>query len=161
MIQRDVNYTKVKNGIKLEMTLDPLASRFVIFKKYTAGINDDGLYYNLLEGLPFKLESGNIRQPIDLSTDWNISFDPDWGGPKSLILDKLVSWSDLEDKSASYYSGVGEYTREFSLDETLLTSDIEPSFPLKMYRRWRKFLSTAMIVELYGFHLMQPESPHT
>lgn len=63
LIQRDVNYTKVKNGIKLEMTLDPLASRFVIFKKYTAGINDDGLYYNLLEGLPFKLESGNIRQP--------------------------------------------------------------------------------------------------
>lgn len=125
LIQRDVNYTKVKNGLKLEMTLDPLASRFVIFKKYTTGINDDGLYYNLLEGLPVKLESGNIRQHIDLSTDWNISFDPDWGGPKSLILDKLVSWSDLEDKSASHYSGAGEYTREFSLDETVLTSDIE------------------------------------
>jgi hypothetical protein len=125
LIQRDVNYTKVKNGIKLEMTLDPLASRFVIFKKYTTGINDDGLYYNLLEGLPVNLESGNIRQHIDLSTDWNICFDPNWGGPKSLILDKLVSWSDLEDKSASYYSGAGEYTREFSLDETVLSSDIE------------------------------------
>ncbi|WP_373496473.1 glycosyl hydrolase [Aquiflexum sp.] len=125
LIQRDVNYTKVKNGLQLELTMDPLASRFVIFRKYTTGKNDDGLYYDLQKGLQKKLQSKNIHQSIDLSSQWNISFDPDWGGPKSIKLDRLISWSDLEDEGANYYSGAADYTREFSIEEAALSQDVE------------------------------------
>lgn len=125
LIQREVNYTKVKNGLQLEMTLDPLGSRFVIFRKHTTGKNDEGLYYDLQEGLQDKLQSEKIHQSIDLSSQWTINFDPDWGGPKSLKVDKFVSWSDMEDEGASYYSGAADYTREFTIEEAALSQDVE------------------------------------
>lgn len=125
LIQREVNYTRVKNGLRLELTLDPLASRFVIFRKQTTGKNDDGMYYDLQKGLQNILQSEKIHQSIDLSSQWTISFDTDRGGPVSLKVDKLVSWSDTEDEGANYYSGAAEYTREFTIEEAALSPDIE------------------------------------
>ena len=105
--------------------MDPLASRFVIFRNATTGINDEGLYHDLQHGLQDKLNSKGIYPAIDLSKKWNIAFDPDMGGPESLKLDKLVSWSDLEDEGARYYSGSAVYTRKFTLDKDALSSEVE------------------------------------
>lgn len=125
LIQRNVEFTKVKNGIQMEITMDPLASRFVIFRKFTSGINDEGLYHDLQRGLEDQLNSEGIYQSIDLTTQWDIAFDPGMGGPESLKLDSLISWSELEDEGASYYSGSAVYTREFTIDEDVLTSEVE------------------------------------
>lgn len=125
LIQREVNYTKVKNGLQLEMTLDPLASRFVLFRKHTSGNNDEALFYDLQEGYRGKLESAGRYPSIDLSTNWDISFDPFWGGPTSVNMETLVSWSDKSDEGVSYYSGAADYTREFTIEEAALSPEIE------------------------------------
>jgi hypothetical protein len=125
LIQRDVTYTKVKNGLQIEMIMDPLASRFVVFRKDATGKNDEGLHYDLQFGFNEKPTSEESYQPIDMSTDWEISFDPDMGGPKALKLDKLVSWSDLEDEGAKFFSGTATYSREFVVNKEVLYSDTE------------------------------------
>jgi (4-O-methyl)-D-glucuronate---lignin esterase len=42
---------------------------------------------------------------------WNVSFQPGRGAPASVTLDKLMSWSDNEDKGVKYFSGTGSYTK--------------------------------------------------
>jgi beta-galactosidase/beta-glucuronidase len=42
---------------------------------------------------------------------WNVTFQPGRGAPTSVTLDKLVSWSDSQDKGVKYFSGTGTYTR--------------------------------------------------
>ena len=42
---------------------------------------------------------------------WTVSFQPGRGAPASITLDKLISWSDSDDKGVKYFSGEGTYTR--------------------------------------------------
>ncbi len=49
-VQRNVAYSKAENEISIELVLDPLASRFVVFKELSTGPNDIGLASNLQFG---------------------------------------------------------------------------------------------------------------
>ena len=49
---------------------------------------------------------------------WNVSFQPDRGAPASITLDKLVSWSDSDDKGVKYFSGTGTYTKTVDASES-------------------------------------------
>jgi hypothetical protein len=52
--------------------------------------------------------------PIDLSTDWNVTFASGPGGEgKPVAMDKLVSWTDLPDMKN--YSGVGSYEKKVTI----------------------------------------------
>lgn len=125
LIQRDVKYSKEKNGVQIDLILDPFASRFIIFRKNTTGINDKDLFYNLQSGFQEKQKPEETEHITDISTQWNISFNPNMGGPKSLKLDKLVSWSDLEEEGAKYYAGSANYSRDFTVNKESLSSEIE------------------------------------
>ena len=39
------------------------------------------------------------------------AFQPGRGAPASVTLDKLISWSDSQDKGVKYFSGIGTYTK--------------------------------------------------
>ncbi len=57
---------------------------------------------------------------IALDGPWKLSFDH--GGPvlpASVSLDELMSWTELEDEHAAYFSGSGIYEMAFQLDEDL------------------------------------------
>lgn len=125
LIQRQVEFTKEDNGLQMELTMDPLASRFVVFRRDTDGKDDEDLHQDLQNGLIEHLHSNENLRSIDLSTNWDIAFDPVMGGPDSLKLDKLISWSALEDEGASYYSGSAIYTREFTIEEDVLAAEAE------------------------------------
>jgi len=86
LIQREVAYSKVENGISIEFSMDPLASRFVVFKEKSTGKNDAGLSYDLQYGFNHRKEAGAIRETIDLTDNWDVRFDPEMGGPESYQL---------------------------------------------------------------------------
>ena len=50
LIQRELKYSKEEDGISIELTMDPFASRFVIFRDHSGGKNDEGLSYDLQYG---------------------------------------------------------------------------------------------------------------
>jgi hypothetical protein len=51
----------------------------------------------------------------ELSGPWTVHFDPHWGGPDSVIFDKLESWTLRAEPGIKYYSGTAVYRRTFTL----------------------------------------------
>ena len=70
-------------------------------------------------------KSVKTHNPIDISPNWDISFNPDMGGPKSFRLEKLISWSDIVEKGIKYYSGSATYTRNFVIKDEVLSKGTE------------------------------------
>ena len=124
LIQREVEYSAVGNGISIEFNMDPLASRFVVFRNKSTGKNDPGLGYDLQFGFHRKT-TDETNEVLDISDNWDISFDPEMGGPESYQMEKLTSWSEIEHEGIKYYSGSATYSREFTAGEELLSEETE------------------------------------
>jgi hypothetical protein len=50
-----------------------------------------------------------------LSGPWQVAFDPKWGGPESIVFDKLVDWTQRPESGIRYYSGTATYRKTFDL----------------------------------------------
>lgn len=68
-----------------------------------------------------RYSDGSARHlPVDLPPSsellgpWQVAFDSHWGGPKSAIFEKLISWSDHPTDGIRYYSGTAIYRRTFN-----------------------------------------------
>ncbi len=120
LIQRDVEYSKEAGGISIELIMDPLASRFVVFKDKSSGRDDKELNADLQYGFS---EHSNESSPINLTNNWTVSFNPEMGGPETYQMEKLISWSDIDLDGVKYYSGTATYTREFTVEEGMLAKD--------------------------------------
>lgn len=125
LIQREVEYSKVKNGISIDFVMNPLASRFVVFKSKSTGKNDSGLDYDLQFGFDQKQKAAEIHKLIDISKDWTLKFDTSMGGPASYQLDSLQSWSDIDNEGIKYYSGIASYEKDFYASKDALTKGTE------------------------------------
>ena len=44
-----------------------------------------------------------------------MSFDPTWGGPKTIIFEQLEDWSKRSEEGIRYYSGTATYKKTFDL----------------------------------------------
>jgi hypothetical protein len=119
LVQRDVKYSKTESGIQIKFIMDPLASRFVVFRNTTSGKNDAGLTYDLQYGF-----HGAEKQAVtvDISDNWELSFNPEMGGPEKFELSKLMSWTEAENEGVKYYSGKATYKREFDIDDHQITN---------------------------------------
>ena len=78
--------------------LEPWGTVFVVFRKAA------------------KAESLSLPKPVEteLTTvegPWDVSFQSGRGAPASVKLDKLISWSDSQDRGVKYFSGIGTYTK--------------------------------------------------
>jgi hypothetical protein len=52
-----------------------------------------------------------------LDAPWTVSFDPKWGGPESVVFDKLIDWTVHPDEGIKYYSGTAFYRQSFDLPD--------------------------------------------
>ncbi|MDR2286063.1 MAG: glycosyl hydrolase [Prevotellaceae bacterium] len=52
-----------------------------------------------------------------LEAPWTVSFDPKWGGPESVVFDKLHDWTTNPDSGIKYYSGTAFYRQSFDMPE--------------------------------------------
>ena len=121
LIQRDLQYTKVEDGISIELSMDPLASRFVIFRNNSTGTNDEELSYDLQYGF----SNQKTENVIDLSSNWKVDFDSKMGAPEIYQFEKLTSWTDVENKGINYYSGSANYNRAFFVSKEALSQKVE------------------------------------
>lgn len=123
LIQRDIVYSKVDNGISIDLVFNPISSRFVVFKDQSSGNNDAGLSTDLQYG--FSKKGSRPSSNIDLSENWNVSFDTEMGGPESYQMEKLISWSDTDMEGVKYYSGTATYNREFIIEDDLISKETD------------------------------------
>jgi hypothetical protein len=54
----------------------------------------------------------------DLSRHWTVHFDPQWGGPETIIFDSLTDWRINSNAGIKYYSGTARYEKEFEISTT-------------------------------------------
>ncbi len=124
LIQRDVVYSKVKNGISIELQLDGLSSLFIVFRNNSTRKNDAGLNYDLQFGFSKKQKAAEVRS-INLNANWEVKFDTNMGGPKSYHLEKLTSWSDIDNEGIKYYSGAANYKKNFTVTKEAISKNVE------------------------------------
>ena len=54
----------------------------------------------------------------DITGNWSLDFDPDWGTKDTLKIDGLHSWSEHSDPLVKYYSGTATYRKVFDVSKS-------------------------------------------
>jgi hypothetical protein len=57
-----------------------------------------------------------IMENMPVTSAWDVSFDPVWGGPEKVRFDKLVLWNEHTDPGIRYYSGTAGYNTTVRLE---------------------------------------------
>jgi hypothetical protein len=58
-----------------------------------------------------------LKTLATLDAPWTVSFDPKWGGPESVVFDKLIDWTAHPDDGIKYYSGTAFYRQSFDMPD--------------------------------------------
>lgn len=75
----------------------------------------------------WKAVQGNTISKIDtltdLSANWDVAFNPKWGGPAHTVFKKLENWPEMKDDGIKYYSGTAVYTKTFDMNAVSKTGE--------------------------------------
>ncbi len=53
---------------------------------------------------------------LEIDGEWQVNFDPKWGGPGSVTFPELMDWTQHSEKGIKYYSGTAVYNKTFNID---------------------------------------------
>jgi hypothetical protein len=104
-----VSYVIDTNETKVPLNLEPNDALFIVFRKKA-------------KENTFTLPQKTENQLLSVPGPWNVSFQPERGAPYKIILDSLVSWTEIPDPGVKYFSGTGTYTRTIKAEENWLNS---------------------------------------
>ncbi|MCP4452266.1 MAG: hypothetical protein GY809_12455, partial [Planctomycetes bacterium] len=120
------------NWTSVKLNLAPGASVFVVFgKKALATMADTDVFqcfenghHTLVgaKGQEREVKVDSLPDSMPVEGPWTVAFDPKWGAPAKVKLDKLVSWSDHENEGVKYYSGSGFYSKTLEVPGDWLAS---------------------------------------
>ncbi|NNC37584.1 MAG: glycoside hydrolase, partial [Hyphomonadaceae bacterium] len=123
-IEKIDQYTQVEGRTKTRLLLEPYGSRFVLVRKDNKTPNYTGTYSALLADVYKSKKQPNTNQgAIDLSGDWQVEFDPAWGGPGHVSFETLTDWKDSEQDSIKHFSGTAHYKKTFVITPADLKKD--------------------------------------
>ncbi|MGH7972097.1 MAG: glycosyl hydrolase, partial [Limisphaerales bacterium] len=74
-------------------------------------------------GKRWRFQIDELPGPIEISGEWQLRFPPNWGAPKEVTLDHLISWSEHENDGVKHFSGTATYTKSFDIPASWLRSD--------------------------------------
>ncbi len=89
------------------LEFNPRQSVFVVFRKPIPADSSGTAASN------YPRIDGFIR----LTGPWRVSFDPKWGGPENITMDRLVDWTKRPEPGIKYYSGTAVYRNKFNVSE--------------------------------------------
>ncbi len=88
------------------VTLAPHGSGFVVFRERITDAPRHGANFP------------EVQANLTLSGPWDVSFDPEWGGPEHITFDRLEDWKDRPEPGIRHYSGRAFYRTTFDLAPT-------------------------------------------
>lgn len=104
--QQDATDYRVENGVTtIPYPLHGEQSMFVLFRKPITKPS----------GKPNVAELESIA---GIDGPWTVSFDPNWGGPASVVFDTLSDWTTNADEGIRHYSGSAVYDKTFTVAAT-------------------------------------------
>ncbi|MEJ2705642.1 MAG: glycosyl hydrolase [Sedimentisphaerales bacterium] len=102
------HYSGVNGQTTIPMRFEPYESFFVIFSRRQE--EPQGI------DLP-EAKFAEPRQIAVVTGPWDVSFDPNWGGPEKIVFDELESWTQCNERGIKYYSGLATYRKSFDLPD--------------------------------------------
>jgi len=106
-----------KNGLTaMPIELSPYGSTFVVFRKGIP-VTQRG---TMLANNPTFILKKELKGP------YHVSFDTTWGGPKSVVFDKLDDWSKRTEEGIRYFSGTARYSKKFDSRQLMGNINSEP-----------------------------------
>jgi len=103
---RVADYTEGEGGTSFTIELPAHGSTFVIFNKDNR------------HNLSVVSSNKTVASETEISGPWKVSFPPDWGAPPSLVLERLISWTESENRGVNYFSGTAVYHNSFTVAGT-------------------------------------------
>jgi len=108
-------WTTVASGqTELPVTLGPLGSVFVVFRKTSPGHREplDPLAHDTFV-------AASTPVPLTLDGSWQVEFPEGWGAPRMTTFGKLQSWTESDNEGIRFFSGIATYRKTFELPESL------------------------------------------
>ena len=97
-------YSFNDDGTSVPLTLQPLQSAFIVFRKAVKNANSKSVIANF----PKPVSTKEINGP------WLVKFDRKMRGPKNpVVFNQLTDWTKTKNDSIRYYSGTAVYTKIF------------------------------------------------
>ena len=101
-------FTRQGKTTSVPFTFEPRQSFFVIFLRNDAS--------------EAPAPSGGVNFPeavpaMVLEGAWEVSFDPEWGGPGTITFQELRDWSQRDEEGIRHYSGIAVYRKVFDFPE--------------------------------------------
>jgi hypothetical protein len=97
------DFEQIDGGTRLLIDFAPAQSFFVGFRKPAV---DGG---NKHSNFP------TLTAFAEVEGSWTLQFDPDWGGPATVVFDKLVDWTTRDEEGIKYYSGTAVYRKSLQI----------------------------------------------
>ena len=97
-------YTTEKGCTVVPLKFTARQSFFVVFRKGASTRAKGGAY-----------ASAETQLIKDLAGSWEVAFNPDWGGPRSVRFEQLEDWTKRPEEGIRYYSGTATYRKQFEL----------------------------------------------
>lgn len=105
-----------RNGTtSLDCAFDAYESFFFVFRSKN-GASETLDTENRLKSKPI----------LEMSGSWEVSFDPQWGGPEKTTFEQLDDWTKSLNAGIKHYSGTAVYQKTFSMSEI-------PDAPIYLY----------------------------
>jgi len=101
-------YTEKDGSTTIPLHFDAYESYFIVFRHSAQQQNPAKA-----EG---KANFPSLKTVQTITTPWQVSFDPKWGGPDSITFKQLSDWSRHENEGIKYYSGTAFYKTTFDLE---------------------------------------------
>lgn len=89
--------------------MEPYAAVMVVFNKEIANDKQESAQENY----------SDYETLTEISGEWTVHFDPQWGGPGSVLFPELMDWTQHADEGIKYYSGAAVYKKSFTLESEL------------------------------------------
>jgi hypothetical protein len=103
-----------KDGLtSIPLTLEPYGAVLVVFNEKIA-LDKQGTGQR---------NYSDFETLAEISGEWTVHFDPQWGGPGSVLFPELMDWSQHSDEGVKYYSGTAVYHKTIIIDFEPQTSE--------------------------------------
>ncbi len=112
-IQKLNGFSHDDGTVSIHIRFDSHQSYFVVFNAKKQSVPPEK---SVLNNFPDRIYS------LTLDGSWDLSFDPEWGGPKKITFAQLEDWSQRPEEGIKYYSGTASYRMTFSLSNDFLSS---------------------------------------
>ncbi|MCH5719616.1 glycosylhydrolase-like jelly roll fold domain-containing protein [Niabella hibiscisoli] len=100
----------------IDLNLHENASMFLVFRERTSDLSI----------ITTRDTPRRPNVPLKLNSNWEVKFDPAFGGPEEKILfPRLTSWSEHNNEKVKYYSGIANYKNTFVI--------VNPDFSTPFY----------------------------